>query len=87
MLRQVFAQHRDHEVSQNPNVNAIPIFDGHKTLLRVKARQTDDEEANRMFIMPLTCEGRYSDGSIAVVHSLTVFKRIPPSFPNLPSSI
>ncbi len=41
-LRQVFAQHRDHEVLQNPNVNAIPIFDGHKTLLRVKARQTDD---------------------------------------------
>lgn len=33
-----------------------------------------------MFIMPLTCEGRKPDGSIAVVHSLTVDKKDFPLF-------
>ena len=73
-LREIFAQHRDDEILQNPQLNAIPIFDGHESLLQIKARQVNDEAANQQFIMPLKPKDRKSDRSKAVVASITDFK-------------
>ena len=74
-LRELFAQDRDHDALKNPKVNAIPIFDKYENLVRIKARKTDDEEPNRKFIMPLKPEDRKLDGLLAVVPSLTDFKK------------
>ena len=74
-LREGFAQHRDHQAIQDPNVNAVPIFDGREDLLCIKARSLNNEVENEKFIMPLKPGNRKPGGAPAVVQSLGDFKK------------
>lgn len=75
-LREGFAQHRDHQALQDPNVNAIPIFEGKDDLLRVHARRPDGEESlNGKYIMPLNAKKRKPEGAPATVESMHEFKK------------
>ncbi|KAI9150792.1 hypothetical protein HJFPF1_10569 [Paramyrothecium foliicola] len=73
-LREGFAQHRDHPAVQDPLVNAVPIFDGHGSALKVRARDPEQDPESERFIMPLKPEARRQEGAPAMAQSLDEFK-------------
>ena len=73
-LREVFAQSRDDPIVQNPNVNLVPVFDGHERDIRMRARPLDDPLVNEKYIMTLDEKNRKLDGSRAMVPDLSSFK-------------
>lgn len=73
-LRELLAQIRDHPMVQDPHVNVVPVFDGDKCDVRVRAHDLGDESLKEKYTMPLE-DDRKAEGSLAVVLSLTAFKK------------
>ncbi|CAI6095948.1 unnamed protein product [Clonostachys chloroleuca] len=42
-LREGFAQHREHPAIQDPLVNAVPVFNGHEGVPKIRARNPDED--------------------------------------------
>ncbi|KAJ5038411.1 uncharacterized protein L3040_007274 [Drepanopeziza brunnea f. sp. 'multigermtubi'] len=65
----VYAQHSDHDIVKDGNVNLVPIFAGHEQESKIRARSlvAESDEENSKFIMALKDEERKQDGSPAVV--------------------
>ncbi|KAI4148769.1 MAG: hypothetical protein LQ340_004947 [Diploschistes diacapsis] len=59
---------------QDPHVNVVPVFDGDKCDVRVRAHDLGDESLKEKYTMPLE-DDRKAEGSLAVVLSLTAFKK------------
>ena len=74
-LREGFAQHRDHQMLQDPHVNAVPLFLGSKDVLRIHPRSTEDPNLNEKYIMPLKSQDRKLQGAPATVGSIKDFKK------------
>ena len=74
-LREGYAQHRDEPALQDPNINAVPIFQDGQGLPHIRARPLSDEARNASYVMPLKKEDRRPDGSPATVESLQQFKK------------
>lgn len=76
-LRKVYAQQPDHGVVKDGNVNMVPIFEGHESDLKIRARnlatETEDEAAK--YIMTLKKGDRKKDGSPAIVASFKDFQK------------
>ena len=73
-LRELYAQDRNNSLLQDPHINAIPVFDGHEQDMRIRAREFDNPDHNKLYIMPLRDEDRKPTGALSVVPSLDVFK-------------
>jgi hypothetical protein len=75
-LRKVFAQQPNHEVVKDGFVNAVPVFSGHESELKVRARSlaTESPKEQECYIMPLDDKERKPDGSPAIVTSLKEFQ-------------
>jgi len=73
-LRKVFAQHPNHNALKQPNV--LPVFAGHETDVKVRARHLDleSEKERECYIMPLKDEDRKPDGAPAIAQSLREFR-------------
>ncbi|KAL8773347.1 MAG: hypothetical protein Q9209_001741 [Squamulea sp. 1 TL-2023] len=74
-LREGFAQHRDHQSLQDPNVNAVPIFSQDNNVLRISNRNIDETTHQKDHIIPLSAKNRKPAGSPATVTSLQAFKK------------
>ncbi|KAL8804903.1 MAG: hypothetical protein Q9182_002305 [Xanthomendoza sp. 2 TL-2023] len=74
-LREGFAQHRDHESLQDPNVNAVPLFNESSRILRICKRDIDEKTHHNDHIIPLSAKDRKSAGSPATVTSMLDFKK------------
>lgn len=74
-LREIFAQHPQHEALQKPHINTVPIFKGQQDVLKVRARIFDDQSENERYIMPLEHGDRKPQGAPAIVGSLAEFKK------------
>ncbi|CAG8970761.1 hypothetical protein HYALB_00001546 [Hymenoscyphus albidus] len=76
-LRKIYAQEPTHEAVCAPNVNLVPIFNGHEKEITVRARslETESEEEKAQFIMPLDHKERKMSGSPAVVTSFKEFQK------------
>ncbi|KAL8780967.1 MAG: hypothetical protein Q9213_006218 [Squamulea squamosa] len=74
-LREGFAQHRDHQSLQDPNVNAVPIFSQDNDTLRICKRDIDEATHQKDHIIPLSPKNRKPAGSPATVTSLQDFKK------------
>ncbi|KAK2775823.1 hypothetical protein FQN52_007078 [Onygenales sp. PD_12] len=75
-LRQVFAQEPDNKVIKDPQVNVVPVYNGHEGQLKVKARNRAEEspaEAEK-YMMSLIPELRRKNAVPAVVPSIDEFK-------------
>lgn len=76
-LRKVYAQQPDHEAIRDGSVNLIPLFEGHETELKIRARsmntETDDEKSR--YLMALNKEDRKPNGAPAVVTSFKDFQQ------------
>ncbi|KAF4634032.1 hypothetical protein G7Y89_g4076 [Cudoniella acicularis] len=76
-LRKVYAQQPTHEAVQDPNVNLVPIFDGHEHEIKIRARALDSESAKEKesYIMALGKGSRKETGAPAVVSSFKEFQQ------------
>ncbi|KAL8927248.1 MAG: hypothetical protein Q9208_002424 [Pyrenodesmia sp. 3 TL-2023] len=74
-LREGFAQHRDHPSLQDPNVNAVPIFDQGQDVPRISKRKIDVETHHQDHIIPLSAKDRKPAGAPATVESIQDFKK------------
>jgi hypothetical protein len=76
-LRKVYAQEPTHDVVQDPNVNLVPIFQGHEKDLKIRARdlakESDEEKSH--YIMNLKGDERKATGDAAVVTSFKDFQQ------------
>ncbi|MCJ1478366.1 hypothetical protein MMC13_007046 [Lambiella insularis] len=70
-LREGFAQHREHPQLQDPYVNVVPVFAGHETDLRIRARSLDDDAGNQKYIFPLSSKDRKD--TEAPAHNFNLF--------------
>ncbi|EMR81433.1 putative ankyrin repeat protein [Botrytis cinerea BcDW1] len=75
-LRKIYAQQPDHEAIKDGAVNLVPIFSGHESDLKVRARDLENEskEESEKYIMPLKEKERRPNGSPAVVGSIKDFQ-------------
>jgi hypothetical protein len=75
-LRKVYAQQPSHEAVRDGLINLVPVFAGHESELRIRARSpsTGTTEENEKYIMPLSDDERKLDGVLAVVGSLKEFR-------------
>lgn len=73
-MRKIFAQQPGHAAAKIPSI--VPIYNGHEDDLRIRARDpaSESEETKASFIMPLGDDKRLSNGSLAVVPSLSAFR-------------
>lgn len=76
-LRKVYAQDPTHEAVRDGSVNLVPIFDGHESELKIRARNldTETEEGASKYIMTLKDDDRRKDGSSAIVSSFKDFQQ------------
>lgn len=74
-LREGFAQHRHHQSLQDPQVNAVPIFNRDHDILRICKRDVDEKTHHEKHIIPLTADNRKPAGSPATVESMQDFKK------------
>lgn len=76
-LRKIYAQQPTHVAVSVPNVNLVPIFDGHEKEVTVRARslKTESEVERSHFIMPLKHGERKKSGSPALVSSFKEFQK------------
>lgn len=74
-LREGFAQHPDHPLLQDRNVNAVPIFNQGEDVPRISKRDIDERTHNQTYIMPLSAKERKAEGSPATVQSIAEFKK------------
>jgi hypothetical protein len=75
-LRKVYAQEPHHAAVQDGTVNLVPLFDGHQTELKIRARdiETESDEEKSRYIMTLGDDCRKPNGSPAVVPSFKEFQ-------------
>ncbi|KAG9236672.1 hypothetical protein BJ875DRAFT_524495 [Amylocarpus encephaloides] len=75
-LRKVYAQEPTHESVKDPNVNLVPIYDGHQVDVKIRARCLDKEspETKSHYIMQLDKE-RKNSGTPAVVPNFKDFQQ------------
>lgn len=73
-MRKIFAQKPKHPALTQPSI--VPVFEGSKTDLRVRARNLGQESAKEKeaYIMPLKEQDRRVNGSPAIVQSLKDFR-------------
>ncbi|KAH8704467.1 hypothetical protein GQ44DRAFT_831459 [Phaeosphaeriaceae sp. PMI808] len=73
-LRKVFAQQPEHLAIETPNI--VPIFSGHETELKIRARNlaVESEAERECYIMPLKEADRKTANSPAIVPSLIDFQ-------------
>ncbi|KAH7311442.1 hypothetical protein B0I35DRAFT_481406 [Stachybotrys elegans] len=74
-LRECFAQHRNHPAIQNPLVNAVPIYNGYESSLKIRARDPERDPEASKYIMPLQSDARLPNGFSAIAPSLDQFKK------------
>lgn len=76
-LRKYYAQKPDDPVLKDGLTNMVPVFAGHESDLKVRARKLDQEseEEKQKYVMPLLDEERKPDGAPAVVSSLKEFQK------------
>ncbi|KAH6681535.1 ankyrin repeat-containing domain protein [Halenospora varia] len=76
-LRKVFAQEPSHEAVKDPNVNLVPIFNGHEQDVKIRARvlENESEDETSRYIMSLSAENRKKSGSPAIVSSFKDFQQ------------
>jgi len=76
-LRKLYAQQPEHPALKNGSVNTVPIFAGHETDLKVRARKLDAETdaEKEKYVMPLSDADRKPDGSPALVTSFKEFQK------------
>ncbi|KAL8689597.1 MAG: hypothetical protein Q9218_004772, partial [Villophora microphyllina] len=74
-LREGFAQHRDHPSLQDPNVNAVPVFNQNHDVLRICKRDIDKKTHQEKYIIPLSAKNRKATGAPAIVESVQDFKK------------
>ncbi|MCJ1387608.1 hypothetical protein MMC18_000451 [Xylographa bjoerkii] len=74
-VREGFAQHRDHDLLQDPRVNAVPIYAGHADTIKIRARSLDNDVANERYIFPLNSKERKPNGAPAIVHTMKDFRQ------------
>lgn len=75
-LREVFAQEPQHPSLSNPHLNIVPIFAGHSSALKIRARDPSSETQadQESYIMSLSPEDRRPNGSPAIVDSVKDFQ-------------
>jgi hypothetical protein len=75
-LRKFYAQQPDHEAVKDGAVNLVPLFAGHETELKLRARDlaSETQEQKEKYIMPLRDSDRRPNGSPAIVGSLKDFQ-------------
>ncbi|KAL8827871.1 MAG: hypothetical protein Q9170_006840 [Blastenia crenularia] len=74
-LREGFAQHRDHPILRDPNVNAVPVFKQGVDIPRISKRDIDAKSHHQNYIIPLSAKDRKPAGAPAVVESIQDFKK------------
>jgi hypothetical protein len=76
-LRKFYAQQPEDPAVKGGFVNTVPVFAGHETDLKVRARKIDAETdaEKEKYVMPLGDADRKPDGSPAVVTSLKEFQK------------
>lgn len=76
-LRKVYAQEPTHDAVKDSEVNLCPMFDGHETELKIRARsiETENDEEKSRYIMSLKEEERKSNGAPAIVSSFKDFQQ------------
>jgi ankyrin repeat protein len=76
-LRELYAQDPGNPLLIDPHCNAVPLFDGNQSQLKIRARDLSQESESdkSKFIMPLSDALRKPDGTTAVVPSLQDFRR------------
>lgn len=75
-LRKIYAQQPQHEAVADGLTNLVPIFVGHESELKIRARDLASESPDdkEKFIMPLKQKERKPNGSPAVVSSFKDFQ-------------
>jgi hypothetical protein len=75
-LRKIYAQQPQHEAVADGLTNLVPVFAGHESQLKIRARDLASETAEDKdkFIMPLKQKERKANGSQAVVSSFKNFQ-------------
>jgi hypothetical protein len=76
VLRVLYAQDPNNAVLKDQHVNAVPIFAGRESNLKIRARSLESESENQKskYIMPLSVKDRRANDSPAVVSSLKDFQ-------------
>ena len=76
-LRKYYAQKPDDPVLKDGLTNMVPVFNGHESDLKIRARKLDEEseEEKGRYIMPLLDAERKLEGAPAVVTSLKEFQK------------
>lgn len=76
-LREVFAQEPDHPALADQHLNIVPVFNGHSSSVRVRARdlEAETEEEKEQYIMPLNPDERKPNGSPAIVEDIKDFQQ------------
>ena len=75
-LREIFAQDRDNPAIGSPQINTLPIFDGHQETLKIRARDLakETEDQKEKYLLALSDEDRKADKSPATVQSFKDFQ-------------
>lgn len=75
-LRQVYAQEPDNELLKDPYVNALPLFSKDTPEIKIRARtlETESQQEQDKYIMPLPDNIRRPTGSPATVGSFKEFQ-------------
>lgn len=76
-LRKVYAQQHTHESVKDGKVNVMPLFDGHESDLKIRARsiETETDHEKSRYLMPLTDKERMPNGAPAIVPSFKDFQQ------------
>jgi hypothetical protein len=76
-LREVFAQEPDHPALTDKHLNVVPVFNGHTSSLKIRARDLDSEsqEEKERYIMPLKAHERRPNDSPAIVQDIKDFQQ------------
>ncbi|KAJ4358642.1 uncharacterized protein N0V89_003226 [Didymosphaeria variabile] len=76
-LREVFAQEPNHPVLADQHLNVVPVFNGHSSSLRIRARDlaSESQEEKERYIMPLNADERHPKGSPAIVQEIKDFQQ------------
>ncbi|KAL5409584.1 hypothetical protein PMIN04_010972 [Paraphaeosphaeria minitans] len=76
-LREVFAQEPDHPDLVNQHLNVVPVFNGHTSSLKVRARdfESESQEEKERYIMPLSADEMRPNGSPAIVQGMKDFQQ------------
>ncbi|OAG06714.1 ankyrin [Paraphaeosphaeria sporulosa] len=76
-LREIFAQEPDHPVLADEHLNVVPVFNGHTSSLKIRARDLDSEsqEEKERYIMSLGAEERRPNNSPAIVQDIKEFQQ------------